>query len=1040
MIIAAKKEREDIILLLLDRGADINAVGGIYGTPLAAAAFCGSTNTVLLLLDRGANINAVGGKYGTALAAAASRGGEGMVLLLLERGADINIVGGKYGTALVAAVVDAVLTTALFISRRKSMISLLLDHGADIDAVGRKYGTALAAAAYRGRIETVLVLLDKGADINIVGGDYGTALATATYRGWEDIVMLLLDRGADINAVGGIYGTALAAAAFRGRVQLVSMLLDKGANIKLVGGEYGTALAAAVFCKSSYYEGPQASLAVVSLLLGRGADIDAVGRKYGTALAAAAYCGSKDIAWCLLDRGADINAVGGEYVTALGAAVFAGRKDMVSVLLGQGADMTLVTSEFGTVLGQAIYQKRTEIALLLLDHGADIMSVGGSYPTATGMYPSALDVARSEGCRTTPELLVRLQTAIEEQGWSTNQYEDASVDPINDLRSRPPFPMPYTGPYSAQSPGHRKGALPSSLSSLDIVPTELCAGANITPEQADVPCQRLNEDVLRLSLAALVGLSETTTQAMRQWIQNDIRYFVASNFDLGLAYAAARVAWKDFNDPAADCSFTSIQRGRWHKHAQVLDEVQSSAIEINHASSGQQLITSPYSVMPRRLWDLKSNRVVDFRMLHATQLTAETIPTFWTVSHSWTSDMSSVWTSVNQYQWPIPLPKSVSLDYLRSELLAIGAEYIWLDVVCLRQQSEIDSLERLRREEWKLDVPTIGNVYRAAAKIVRYFNGLGVEFSNDAWDHPRHWFQRAWTLQEIATEHSTINAGIPRDQGEVFLNSRGMMQGKVIKLRSAIRPIIQLAAQVDSSCGCEVYELAREMTKRHASQPIDKISGLFYLLRTTKLPCYDSQMTSEDFCEEFWRQCFTLLPAGRKAEILFDFPYRGLDKQWFPTWGQLLDWPARDGEYDHTRTQISPDLMQSIPGETSFFVSRIWTIPYAVFYKPNVTGEYRVKINNKLFGFYPPYLLQKPMNTQDQSVFTLATAELGHAHNWVVCEAIGKQAGTDFGLVGVAEVNILRKVGVVRTDSCGDLLVGGENGMSLVQKMDCVFI
>ena len=45
--------------------------------------------------------------------------------------------------------------------------------------------------------------------------------------------------------------------------------------------------------------------------------------------------------------------------------------------------------------------------------------------------------------------------------------------------------------------------------------------------------------------------------------------------------------------------------------------------------------------------------------------------------------------------------------------------------LCLRQKSEVDHLEKLRVEEWKLDVPTIGNVYRAAANIVRYFNGLG---------------------------------------------------------------------------------------------------------------------------------------------------------------------------------------------------------------------------------------------------------------------------------------------------------------------------
>ena len=87
---------------------------------------------------------------------------------------------------------------------------------------------------------------------------------------------------------------------------------------------------------------------------------------------------------------------------------------------------------------------------------------------------------------------------------------------------------------------------------------------------------------------------------------------------------------------------------------------------------------------------------------------------------------------------------------------------------------------------------------------------------------------------------------------------------------------------MDRLDGCEVYELAWEMSRRHASKAVDKIPGLFYLLRTIKLPCYDEKMTSEDF----WTQCFHLLPVNRKAEILFDFPYRGSDEQWFPTWEQ----------------------------------------------------------------------------------------------------------------------------------------------------------
>ena len=100
-----------------------------------------------------------------------------------------------------------------------------------------------------------------------------------------------------------------------------------------------------------------------------------------------------------------------------------------------------------------------------------------------------------------------------------------------------------------------------------------------------------------------------------------------------------------------------------------------------------------------------------------------------------------------------------------------------------------------------------------------------------------------------------------------------------------------------------------------------------------------------------------------------------------------------------------------------------------------------------MFGFYLPYLSQTPINVQDQPVFTLAIAiaDLGHAHayNWVVCRAVGKRVGADVGLVGrnrVAEVNVLTKVGVIRTDACSDLLVGGENGNSLLKKMDCLFV
>ena len=1040
LVAAAYGGRMNIIRLLLDRGADVNMVGDEYGTALAAAAYGGEKDAMLLLLNQGADVTIVGGKYGTALAAAAYGGKINVIPLLLSRGADVNMLGDKYGTALAAAAYGAKVDT----------VSLLLDEGADVDMVGSEYGTALAAAAFQGKIDTAMLLLGRGASINEVGGQYGTALAAAAYGGKMDMIRLLLDQGAYVNRVGGEYGTALAAAAYGGGIDAVLLLLKKGADITVVGGGYWTALAAAA-------SGGQ--MDIVSPLLAQGVDINTIGGQFGTALAAAAYAGKVDTVLLLLDRGADVNMVGGEYGTALAAAAYGGKMNTLQKLLDRGAHVNMVGGKYGTALGAAAYGGRMDALQQLVYRGANVNMMGGKFrtPLAAAVSSKRTDIA---------SLLLEIGADVMSADGKT------FVTPVDNKVFWPPFPMPYAGPY------HHNSNSSSSSSSL-ILSAKFRAGCRLTSEQAGVPCPKLKEDILWNSLAALVGLHKGITLARNQWIGYDLCYFIAHHYDLGLAYAAARVAWKDFKEhpKCIDSNTVFTQRLQWKHNLRVLDKARLAALQIPQELAGkkkkklqQELIISPYSIMPRRLWDLKSNRVVDFRMLHAAQPTIET-PTFWAVTHSWTSDMSPVWTSINQYQWPVPLPKNIGLDYLRSELLNLGAEYIWLDVICLRQNSRVDdtiydaatvdSLEQLRQQEWKIDVPTIGNIYRAAKRIVRYFNGLGIPFSNDGWDNPRHWLRRAWTLQEIAAENNTINGGIPRDRivsvaekrdrprrRQVFLNSQGEVSEKiisqdgipvpkkVIKFRSALRPVIQLAAQVDSDYGCAIYDLAREMAKRHAGNEVDKLSGLFYLLRTTKLPCYDEHKTSEDI----WRESFHLLPLPRKAEILLDFPYRGSYEQWFPTWAQVLDWPTRDPEYEHIRFQVPQDLGgSSTPGGISLYIRNIWIIPDVIIRGTGYPGEYEVEINNEwLFGFYLPYLSQEPIDTQDPPVFTLAAITIGHAHNWMVCKTIKKKSVKQFGPV-VAEVRILKKVSIMRTDSCSELLVE-HNGVFLLEKVDCLFI
>ncbi|KAF7968342.1 hypothetical protein HWV62_30933 [Athelia sp. TMB] len=219
---------------LINNGADINALGGRWGTALQAASFFCNLEMCQLLVERGADVNVIGGMYGTALQAA-SYGDYKICQLLLERGADVNATGGEWGTALQAASHLG----------RLEICQLLLEHGADVNVAGGEYSTALQAASYWGRLEICQLLLERGAEVNAMGGKCGTALQAASLGDSLEICQLLLEQGANVNATGGEYGTALQAASYEGHLEICQLLLDHGADVNITAGEYGTALNAA---------------------------------------------------------------------------------------------------------------------------------------------------------------------------------------------------------------------------------------------------------------------------------------------------------------------------------------------------------------------------------------------------------------------------------------------------------------------------------------------------------------------------------------------------------------------------------------------------------------------------------------------------------------------------------------------------------------------------------------------------------------------------------------------------------------------------
>ena len=74
------------MLLLLNAGAQVDFKAGVWnGAALQAASWTGQEDMVQLLLDRGAAVEAEGGYYGTALQAASLNRHEAVAGLLIDQ-------------------------------------------------------------------------------------------------------------------------------------------------------------------------------------------------------------------------------------------------------------------------------------------------------------------------------------------------------------------------------------------------------------------------------------------------------------------------------------------------------------------------------------------------------------------------------------------------------------------------------------------------------------------------------------------------------------------------------------------------------------------------------------------------------------------------------------------------------------------------------------------------------------------------------------------------------------------------------------------
>lgn len=226
---AVKAEHYEATKILVESGADVNYTGfDPFGkTMLSIAAEDGNNNIVKLLLDKGAGINALSKNGWTALKRAADSGHVETVKLLLDSRADITIKDVHRMTAFHNAAENGHI----------EVLKLLLTYGADINEFDGFGCTALYHAS--NDYETTEFLLKSGAkDICASAEQSIPALISASREGNLRVVDLLLNYNSDVNFKDGNGSTALHQAANSGHVDVIKLLLKRGAN-PLMKDEYG---------------------------------------------------------------------------------------------------------------------------------------------------------------------------------------------------------------------------------------------------------------------------------------------------------------------------------------------------------------------------------------------------------------------------------------------------------------------------------------------------------------------------------------------------------------------------------------------------------------------------------------------------------------------------------------------------------------------------------------------------------------------------------------------------------------------------------
>ncbi|PBK61773.1 hypothetical protein ARMSODRAFT_1025321 [Armillaria solidipes] len=329
------------------------------------------------------------------------------------------------------------------------------------------------------------------------------------------------------------------------------------------------------------------------------------------------------------------------------------------------------------------------------------------------------------------------------------------------------------------------------------------------------------------------GQAESTVPVLKQRIHTSRRPIIPSSLtNTPCSALGVALMLQNLNKNTDSGTAFAYLRLRWYGDLSIIeDELRTwEALDIEMRESDQL----DDRILSRRIWDLFSNRVVP-----------------------------CVWTAINGYTWPVPIPRGVDLHLLRIELLELGAEFAWVDVLCLRQLGGLQ--EDLHELEWSI------------GPLVYYFNGLGRPMGRRVdLESRRSWFQRAWTLQEMSVDYLI--------GGETSEGVEGGYREELVALRH-INRTPDVPNHVCSLSASLLLNILKEMQTRVSTNPRDKVAGLSYLFLLRCIPAYSPSQNEEDV----WSVIVREMDLRVRGQLFFLYPRpdRGT-RQWWPSWEQVM--------------------------------------------------------------------------------------------------------------------------------------------------------